>query len=158
MQLLFLILAFVFGCSTTTVQTKSDTPQVQPQKIPAEKQVDSKCLLIDCVEGSKCVNGACVATLQKAKVDRCAKKRCAKGSVCKDGRCVSTVTQQNNNQQYVDDCGCGCCGKPMKEVCLNSQAELEQKKAKLAEAAKMRSGTLCARVGCSAGVRYKLCK
>ena len=60
--------------------------------------------------------------------------------------------------QYVDDCGCGCCGgKPTRVVCLKPD-RFEAKRAALEKPWTEEKMKRCANVGCTiTGTRYAIC-
>jgi hypothetical protein len=174
MQILLVILLLLVGCGAKTTPVPTEEPAnntpTETTNTPTETK-DTSCLAIDCMEGHQCVNGDCVAneeptvqpTEEQPKVDRCARMLCIKDHRCIDGQCVSNLEPKTDKASpvettYFDECGCGCCGgKPGKEVCLDTQEAFDKKRAEVAERRKSLSPQACSKMGCSFGVRYKLC-
>jgi hypothetical protein len=66
----------------------------------------------------------------------------------------------NADQEVYIACGCGCCGgypvEEQAEKCVKNEAELQKI---IREDQKIRkNNNICALAGCSAGVKYKICK
>ena len=138
MHFFFVIFLLLVGCGAKNTPVPTEEPAnntpTETTNTPTESK-DTSCLAIDCMEGHQCVNGDCVANLEP-KTDK--------------AKPVETT--------YFDECGCGCCGgKPGKEVCLETQEAFDKKRAEVAERRKSLTAQACSKMGCSFGVRYKLC-
>ena len=124
MHRLIVFVTLLIGCGAKTPPNRVEEPASPPVETTQTPQDDTRCLGVDCEEGSQCVNGQCVSNDKPQVVnktpDRCLRIRCASGHKCVDGGCVSNVVHKDEVNKpdtvkdrlgtYFDACGCGCCG------------------------------------------------